>query len=289
MRRNVTHLPLRLDLHVLLQVRKRAAQKNAPKPRMMRLQQRPQTLVVERVRAGRDEERLADGYWEEACVGKKLTNTTIRNAHPCASLPPRACACDTCALVKEKKQTKKSAQTPPFAKSHVPLRIRRTKPHMVQKRPATALRVPYEELRILDPHLRMRATHNLALECNLVRAQRIHRRQPKTRPVREAPDAQGGLTCAEVARDGVEAEGPAGVEVRDEADAVRGSVSTACIGICIRVRVGVPIGSHKPTRNRRTHRRRRAPARRRRHHRRGPSVALLLLRDVPGATSPAEH
>ncbi|KAJ7750849.1 hypothetical protein B0H16DRAFT_1691471 [Mycena metata] len=42
--------------------------KNAPKRRMMRLQQRAETLVVERVAVGRDEERLADGDGEEACA-----------------------------------------------------------------------------------------------------------------------------------------------------------------------------------------------------------------------------
>jgi hypothetical protein len=77
--------------------------------------------------------------------------------------------------------------------------------------------------------------------------------------------------------------------VRDEADAVQGAVSTTCIGIRIGVGIGIFIGSHKPTRNRRTHRRWRTPARRRRDHRRGPRVALLLLRDVPGATSSSEH
>lgn len=65
-----THPPHHSELQVLLHppLKNPKKKKHPPKRRMMRLQQRPETLVVERVRTGRDEERLADGDREEACA-----------------------------------------------------------------------------------------------------------------------------------------------------------------------------------------------------------------------------
>ncbi|KAJ6514248.1 hypothetical protein C8R47DRAFT_1282085 [Mycena vitilis] len=63
---------------------------------MMRLEQRAETLVMERVAAGRDEERLADGDWEEACVKERKApypttvgqRPTLVGAFSVLQLPP---------------------------------------------------------------------------------------------------------------------------------------------------------------------------------------------------------
>ena len=64
--------PQKAHLDILLQIRKRPTQRTR-KRRMMRLQQRADTLVVEGVGAGRDEERLLNRHAEQACSGTSVS------------------------------------------------------------------------------------------------------------------------------------------------------------------------------------------------------------------------
>lgn len=101
--------------------------------------------------------------------------------------------------------------------------IRRRQPHVVQKRPAARLCVLDEEPPArLCPDLCVRTRHHLALERQLVRAQRVRGRQPQSRPVREPANPQRSVAFADVPTYRVEPQRPPRVQVWYEADAVTG-------------------------------------------------------------------
>lgn len=103
-------------------------------------------------------------------------------------------------------------------------RVGRTKSDMVEERAGAALRVLYEEPSTrLGPYLCMSAADDLALERELIRTKCVGRCDTEAGAVCEAADTQGGFSLANVAADGVESERAAGVEVRDETDAVGGT------------------------------------------------------------------
>lgn len=91
---------------------------------------------------------------------------------------------------------------------------------MVQKGAAGRLGVLDEELAaLLDPDLGVRARDDFGFERELVGPEGVDGGEAHPGAVGEPPDAQRRVGVPQIARDGVEPQRAAGVEVWDQADA----------------------------------------------------------------------
>jgi hypothetical protein len=87
---------------------------------------------------------------------------------------------------------------------------------MVQKRATAALRISDEKLAPgLDPDLGMGTRDDFGFEGEFVGAEGVDSGEAHPRPVGETPDAERGVSFAQVTPNGIEAQGASRVEVGD--------------------------------------------------------------------------